>query len=117
MPAQVPSTGAPGCERAQRLGEPLALDPERHRRRLAAGDHEPVEALEVGGHAHLAHVGAEVAQHRHVRLEVALERQDPDERLPAAVGEQLPSSSLRVSSEVIAMAEALGGAGDARGSW
>ena len=45
IPAQVPSTGVPRAdELAQRLGEALALDPERHRRRLAAGDHEPVEA-------------------------------------------------------------------------
>ena len=35
-------------ELAQRVGQPLALDPERHRRRLAAGDDEPVEPVEVG---------------------------------------------------------------------
>jgi hypothetical protein len=51
IPAQVPSTGVPA-----------------------------VEALEVGRHAHLANLGAEVAQHAPVRLEVALERQDADER-------------------------------------
>ena len=59
-PAHVPSSGRPRCgELAQRLGQALALDAERHRRRLAAGQHEPVEPLEVGRHAHLAHVGAE----------------------------------------------------------
>ena len=35
-------------QRAQRLGEALALDPERHRRRLAAGHHEAVEPVELG---------------------------------------------------------------------
>ena len=44
-PAHEPSIGVPRArELAQRLGQALALDPERHRRRLAAGDHEPVEA-------------------------------------------------------------------------
>ena len=69
-----------GGERAQRVAEPLALDPERHRRRLAARDDQAVEPLEVGGHADLAHVGAEALQHPAVRLEVALEREHPDER-------------------------------------
>ena len=92
-------------ELAQRLGEPLALDPERHRRRLAAGDDQAVEPVEVGGHAHLAHVGAEAAQHLAVRLEVALERQDADSsmRYQPRLASSCASSSLRVSSEVIAM--------------
>ena len=68
----------PARQLAQRLGEALALDPERHRRRLAAGDHQPVEPVEVGGHAHLARVGAELAQHRRVRREVALQGEDAD---------------------------------------
>ncbi len=59
-PAQVPSVGVPARDqRAQRLGQPLALDAERHRRRLAAGHHEPVEPVEVGRRAHLARVRAE----------------------------------------------------------
>ena len=49
-PAHVPNTGVPARdELAQRLGEALALDPERHRRRLAAGHDQPVEPVEVGG--------------------------------------------------------------------
>ena len=89
---------------AQRLGEPLALDPERHRRRLAARDHEPVEPVEVGGHAHLAHLGAEAAQHARVRLEVALEREHADERRAhqPRLARSCCSSSLRDSSETIA---------------
>ena len=46
-------------ELAQRLAQPLALDAERDRRRLPAGDHEPVESLQVRRHAHLAGLGAE----------------------------------------------------------
>ncbi len=79
IPAHVPSTGLPvRDERPQRVAEPLALDAERHRRRLAARHHQPVEPLEVGGHADLAHVGAEALQHLGVRFEVALEGEDAD---------------------------------------
>ncbi len=39
---------AGGVEGAQRLGQPLALDAERHRRRLAAGQDQRVEPVEVG---------------------------------------------------------------------
>ena len=81
MPAQVPKIGVPVArELAQRIGEPLALDPERHRRRLAAGDHQAVEALQPRRGADLAHVGSEPAQHPRVRLEVPLQGQDADER-------------------------------------
>ena len=46
---------APGAhELAQWLGQSLALHAEGDRGRLAAGDHQPVDALEVGGHAHAA---------------------------------------------------------------
>src|SRR3954454_4029497 len=108
-------------EVAQRLGEALAGDAERHRGRLPARDHEPVEALEVAGHAYLADLGAEPAQHAGVRLEVALEGEDADQRSCARLhpvvavagadrrGAHQPrfarswrSSSLRVSSDVIA---------------
>jgi hypothetical protein len=56
IPAQVPSTGAP----------------ERTKSRSAAGHHQPVEPVQIGGHADLAHVGAEAAQHLRVGLEVSL---------------------------------------------
>jgi len=65
------------------LRQPLALDPERHRRRLTAGDHETVERVEVVGHAHVAHVRAERAQHPLVRGEAALQRQHPDDGMHA----------------------------------
>ena len=64
----------------------------------------PSRPVEVGGHAHLAHVGAEVAQHAAVRLEVALERQDADDAPhQPRLASSCASSSLRVSSEVIAV--------------
>ena len=46
---------------AQRLRQALTLDPQRHRRRLPAGDHEAVEALQVRRHADLARARAERA--------------------------------------------------------
>ena len=79
IPAQVPSTGLPlRHERAQRVAEPFALDAERHRRRLAARHHQPVEPVEVGGHADLAHLGAEALQHLGMRFEVALQGENAD---------------------------------------
>ena len=80
IPAQVPSTGLPVATNARSgSARPFALDAERHRRRLAARHHQPVEALEVGGHADLAHLGAEALQHLGVRFEVALEGEDADQ--------------------------------------
>ena len=62
-PAQVPSTGrAAAHELAQRLGEPFALDAERHRGGLAARDHEAVEPLEVRRRAHHARLGPELRE-------------------------------------------------------
>ena len=79
---------------AQRLGQPLALDAERHRRRLAAGHHEAVEAVEV------ARACAPRAPRRRARAASARARRSrPGGRgrrrdgarpaLPAAVGEEL----------------------------
>ena len=79
IPAHVPSTGLPArTNAAQRVAEPFALDAERHRRRLAARHHQPVQPLEVGRHADLAHLGAEALQHLRVRFEVALKGEDAD---------------------------------------
>src|SRR5215211_487565 len=58
---------------AQRLGQPLAFDAERHHRGLAAGDDQRVDALEVARRANRLRRGAERAQDRGVRLEVALD--------------------------------------------
>ena len=49
-------------EVAQRLGQALALDAERHRRGLAARDDEAVEPLEVLGRADRARLGAQLAR-------------------------------------------------------
>jgi hypothetical protein len=59
-------------ERAQRIGQPLALDPQRHRRGLPSGDHQALEVGQVGGCAHLAHLRAQPVQHARVRLKAAL---------------------------------------------
>ena len=104
IPAQVPSTGRPDATNARSgSAEPFALDAERHRRRLAARHHQPVEPLEVGGHADLAHFGAEAPQHLRVCFEVALECQDADEGHQPRLASSWPSSSLRDSSDCIAM--------------
>ena len=67
---------------ADRLVEPVEAHQARERRRLAARDHEPVEAGELLGLAHLDHLGAEAAQHRRVLAEVALHGENADpERL------------------------------------
>ena len=72
-PAQVPSVGVP-ARTSSRSGSarPSRSMPERHRGRLPAGDHQGVEALEVGGGAHVAGLGAQLAEQARVGLEVAL---------------------------------------------
>src|SRR3954447_202773 len=87
-------------ELPQRVAESLARDPERHRGRLAARHHQPVEALQVGGHAHLAHLGAEPAKELAMCFEVALKGEDP---YHPRLASSWPSSSLRVSSDCIAV--------------
>ena len=74
-------------------------------------------ALEIGGHPDLAHVGAERAQHARVRREAALQREDADERSAhqPRLASSCSGSSLRASSDCIAVPEALGRARDARG--
>ena len=120
IPAQVPSIGVPAAA-SSRSGSarPSRSMPERHRRRLAAGDDQPVEALEVGGHAHLAHLGAERRAACGVRLEVALEGEDADQRLTAATSRgrraAAARSSLRVSSDSIAPPRPSEARGDALG--
>ena len=48
--------------------------------RLAAGDHEAVDARELGRAAHQVHVRAELGQHARVLADVALEGEDADAR-------------------------------------
>ena len=81
---QAGAGGEHGCaaahERAQWFGEALALDPERHRRGLASGEHEPVESFQPLGRADLTGVRARLGERTSVRLEVALEGENADER-------------------------------------
>jgi hypothetical protein len=65
-------------EPAHRLVEPVEPHQAHERRRLAAGDHEPVEPFELLRLAHLDDVRAELAQHRRVLAEVALHCEDAD---------------------------------------
>jgi hypothetical protein len=67
-------------EFAQRPPEALALDPERHRGRLTAREHQRVESGQVSRHADLACAHPEAAEHALVRREAPLQRQDPDLR-------------------------------------
>ena len=65
-------------EAPHRLLEPVEPHQPRDRRRLAARNDEPVEAVELNREAHLDDVRAEPAQHRRVLAEVALKREDAD---------------------------------------
>src|SRR4051812_24226685 len=65
-------------EAAHGVVEGVEAHQARERRRLAAGDHEPVETVELVGLPHLDGLRAERAQHRRVLAEVALHGQHPD---------------------------------------
>ena len=69
---------------ADGLGEPVALDRFRDRRRLAAGDHEGLDAFQLSRSAHLDRVGADRLEHPGVGREIALAGQHANrERLCA----------------------------------
>ena len=72
----MPSIGA--GEPADRLLQPVEPHQPRDRRRLAAGDHEPVEPVELLRQPHLYDLRAEAAQHRRVLAEVSLQGEDAD---------------------------------------
>ncbi len=60
-----------------------------NRSRLAAGDDEPVEPVELLGKAHLDRLRAEPPQHGRVLAEVSLHGEDADrERLGGAPGHE-----------------------------
>src|SRR5829696_2919788 len=61
---------------ANRPVEAFAGESHRDRGGLAPGNHQTVEALELGGGAHLTGLGTERGEHSAVGLEVALDRQD-----------------------------------------
>jgi len=64
----------------QGCGQALALHSERHRGGLPTGDHETVQAIDVGGHTYLSHVCAQSRKHARMRLEIALQGEDADQR-------------------------------------
>ena len=67
-------------EAANRLLEPVETYEPHDRRRLAAGDDEPIETVELLGQADLDHLCAEAAQHARVLPKCSLHRQDTDAR-------------------------------------
>ena len=67
-------------ERAQRLVEPVEAHQPRDRRRLAAGQDQAVEPVELRRQPHLDRLGAEAPQHRRVLAEVALHGKDADSK-------------------------------------
>ena len=80
IPAHVPNIGP--REPPDGLVEPVQAHQAHERRRLAAGDHEPVEPVELLRLAHLDDVRAEPAQHRRVLAKVALHCQNADRHAP-----------------------------------
>ena len=78
-PAHVPRTGVPDAASA-RSG---SASPSRSIPSVIVVDSppgmiEPVQPVQIGRHAHLAHLRAERAQHPLVRREAALERKHSD---------------------------------------
>ena len=87
-------------QRPQRLGQPLALNPERHHGRFAPRDDQGIEAVEVGRHAYLARLRSQGADHLGVRLEVPLQGENADELRHAyqpRVASSFSASSLELS--------------------
>ena len=110
-PAQVPSTGTPaGGQLPQRPGQPLALDPERHRGGLPAGDHEAVEALEVARARAPGGCPRRAPEHPLVGLEAALQGEHADQRWV------LPRGPRRAATSRAVPAAARRGAWSSRGS-
>src|SRR5439155_24674619 len=65
-------------ELAHGLVEPVETHQPHERRRLASGDHEPVEALQLLRLANLHCVRAKAPQHRRVLAEISLHFQDSE---------------------------------------
>ena len=63
---------------AQRLPQPERAGELVHHRRLAAGDDQPGDPVELALAPHRHRLGAERREHREVLAEVALEGEDPD---------------------------------------
>src|SRR6478752_1770322 len=65
-------------ERTDRLVETVELHQTHERRRLSAGNHEAVKALQMLRFPHFDRIDAESLQHRHVFAEIALDGEDAD---------------------------------------
>src|SRR5512134_769464 len=69
------------------------------RRRLPAGDDEPVQSCKIPGQPDLDDVGAQPPEHLRVLAERALQRQHADSQRPSHGRRYQPRSSSRSSSE------------------
>ena len=94
MPAQVPKTGNPPLSRsASGSKRPRGLEQHRDRGRLAAGDDQRVEGVELIRRADLDGLGAQLSEDAGVRGERALQRQHADgEPVVLLVGGHLAAS-------------------------
>ena len=99
IPAHVPKIGA--VERAQRLVEPVEAHQPRDRGRLAAGQDQAVEAVELLRQPHLDRLRAEAPQHGRVLAEVALHGEHADSKrlLHGAIVECGYSARRRATGE------------------
>ena len=104
------------AELAHRLVEAVELHQPADRGRLAAGDDQPVEALELLGQPHLDRLGAEPPQHGRVLAEVPLhgEDADPERLLHASMVTRLRRRATRPAQRS-SSAGRRGRAGRARG--
>src|SRR5919106_870846 len=94
-----------GVVGADRLVQAVPLHAHGDRGRLAAGNHQAVEAIEPGGGTDLGGVGTERCQHPAMGLEVALDRQDADAELaqePRPCSRPPSAASASISSPGIA---------------
>src|ERR687887_486478 len=66
------------CELAHGLVEPVKAHQPHERRRFAAGNHQPVEPVQLLWLADFDHIRPEPPQHRRVLAKVALQGQDAD---------------------------------------
>ncbi len=88
MPAQVPKAGIPSRKPlAERRSKPGRLEQQRHRRRLAAGQHQGVHLRPARPAVRTsAGVGAQLSERPDVLPDVALQGQHPDPSLAAGRG-------------------------------
>src|SRR5438874_1595662 len=86
-------------EAAQRLVQPVQAHEPRDRRRLAAGQDQAVEPLQLLGQADLDRLGAEAPEHIRVLAEVPLHGEDADPKPP--LHEAIVGSATRYDAGVL----------------